>query len=415
MTRKLALGGILLFVALGLLFAAAEALLLAIVPVAYLIGIELSRIPPRAEVGVQRQIVPESPQPGAEVTVSLTVTNHSDATLADLRVVDHVPAELAVVAGSPRGASALRPDETMRLEYTVVATRGRHPYDPVRIRARPGLSATTEDLTVTATGDDAIDCRGAAAAPLGQTPQLRAGTLDTDRSGEGLEFRSVREYRHGDSVSRIDWRQYAKTGDLATVEYREERALRFVVLVDTRSTTGQVPTAGYPTGMETTAYAGRLLYDALVSGGHSVAAAAVGVSTTGLGGRGLAWIDDRDPRPPEEVFELAEDASESRLPSDLETTILTLLRPNTHVIVVSPVPDEWPVDLCRELRVNGYTTTAIVPEWAAEATLGGRISGLEWDLRVTELSRHGIDTVRWPRDEPLRGSLERSMSEVLGR
>lgn len=413
MTRKLALGGVLLFVALGLLFASGTALLLAIIPVAYLIGLELSRIPPGTELHVERQVAPEAPRLGAEVDVTLSVANRGDTTLADLRVVDQVPDELAVIDGSPRGAFALRPGETALIEYTVIATRGRHPYDPVQLRARPGLSATTEDLSVTAAGDDAIDCRGAAAAPVAQSTQLRAGTLSTDQAGEGIEFRSVREYRHGDSVSRIDWRQYAKTGDLTTVEYREERALRFLILVDVRAETHQVPAPGYPSGMETTAYAGRLLYEALEGAGHNVAAAAVGVSTAGLGGKGLAWIDDRDPRPPTDVFELAENASQNRIQPGIQKQIRTLLRPDTHVIVVSPVPDEWPIDMCRELRVGGYTTTAIVPEWATDTTLGGRISGMEWDLRVTRLAKQGIDTIRWPRDESLRRSLERSLSEVL--
>jgi len=52
------------------------------------------------------------------------------------------------------------------------------------------------------------------------------------RRGEGLELRELREYRHGDSRRRIDWKATSRRQTLISREYEEEKNRQVVLLVD---------------------------------------------------------------------------------------------------------------------------------------------------------------------------------------
>lgn len=52
--------------------------------------------------------------------------------------------------------------------------------------------------------------------------------------GDGLDFYGVREFRPGDSLSRVHWRTTARIGDLVVQEYEREQGFRLLVLLDNR-------------------------------------------------------------------------------------------------------------------------------------------------------------------------------------
>jgi len=264
-------------VALGLLYASPLLLAATAVPLGYVCYGALSTVSTDAAVAVERSVDDTTPPPGETVTVTLSVENVSETTLPDVRVVDGVPDDLAVVDGSPRTCVALRPGESATLTYDVVAKRGDFAFaDPV-VRLRSFSAGRIRTEVVPATGDTELSALDpVAAAPVGST-LVRAGTHPTDSGGEGLEFHSTREYRPGDSISRIHWRRFAKTGDLTTVSFREERSVRVVVVVDAR-TPGRVrPHAGAPTAASLAGYAGQRLYETLVAADVTTGAAAFGV------------------------------------------------------------------------------------------------------------------------------------------
>lgn len=51
-------------------------------------------------------------------------------------------------------------------------------------------------------------------------------------TGKGMEFERLREYVPGDEAKMIDWNSVARTGDLYTKIYKEERMLDVIFLVD---------------------------------------------------------------------------------------------------------------------------------------------------------------------------------------
>jgi uncharacterized repeat protein (TIGR01451 family) len=83
-------------------------LLASLVGVTFLGHARLSRTP-AVSLSVTRAVADASPDPGDAVGIRLTVENEGDRTIPDLRIVDGVPTELAVVEGSPRRGTALRP------------------------------------------------------------------------------------------------------------------------------------------------------------------------------------------------------------------------------------------------------------------------------------------------------------------
>jgi len=61
---------------------------------------------------------------------------------------------------------------------------------------------------------------------------LFAGQYHSAFKGRGIEFEEVREYQPGDDVRTIDWNVTARTGRPFVKNYREERELTVVLLVD---------------------------------------------------------------------------------------------------------------------------------------------------------------------------------------
>ncbi len=59
-----------------------------------------------------------------------------------------------------------------------------------------------------------------------------AGRHESERMGEGLIFRDYKPYVPGDDFRNIDWKIYARTGNLFVRRYEEERNLVVHVLVD---------------------------------------------------------------------------------------------------------------------------------------------------------------------------------------
>jgi conserved repeat domain len=58
-----------------------------------------------SQIAFERTVTPNRTYAGEIITVKLTVSNHGDRPIPDLRIVDGVPDELAVVDGSTTGGA----------------------------------------------------------------------------------------------------------------------------------------------------------------------------------------------------------------------------------------------------------------------------------------------------------------------
>ncbi|MFC6988872.1 DUF58 domain-containing protein [Haloplanus sp. GCM10025708] len=387
----------------------------AVVPITYVVFGAVSPLPDEPPIAVERSVSESSPVPGERVAVELTVRNVGESTLTDVRVVDGVPDHLTVVEGSPRASLALRPGSESTVEYELVARRGTHDFaDPVvRMRTLSATRRRTDRLE--ATGETAVDCLAAVGeTPLRDTTTLRVGELATDTPGSGLEFYATREYRADDPINRVDWRRYARTGDLTTVQFREQRAARVVLVVDARESARVVPGPGHPDGAELCAYAARRTFDSLREGGHHVGLAALGVDVTAVdavlsGDADLPWVDAGTGAETSVRVDAVLDAAcenEGRTAaadggSRLAERIARRLSRDAQVVFLTPAADDEVVPLVRRLRAEGYDTTVVSPDRTDATTPGGSIESVRRRLRLTRLRESDAVVVDWNPADPL--------------
>jgi uncharacterized protein (DUF58 family) len=362
------------------------------------------------ELSVSRSLDTESPNPGEDVAVTVTVTNEGGL-CPDLRVVDGVPESLAVTEGVPRRAVTLRRGESVTFSYAVRARRGTHEFGPTQVVARNLPNSAEQELLVDPeTTLTVVPSPHPVQEPvsLRRQPTQYAGRAPTDSGGDGIEFHTVREYEPGDSMTRIDWNRRARTGELTTLEFRRERATRVVLLVDTRSTARVGHDPGAPDAVERSVGATQRVFPALLAAGHQVGIAAFG---------------------PEECF-LAPDtgASHRQRGQDLlathpafrtggepdETRRMWLrkfrkqLPENTQLLLFSPLLDERAVRVVGGLEAYGHPVTVVSPDPTATETPSQRLLCARRRVLVTDLRQTGVPVLDWPPSMSLEALLARA-------
>jgi uncharacterized protein (DUF58 family) len=398
-----------------LLFAAA-------IPLAYLVVASLSRSDPPEGLTATRRVEPQPARPGEAVTVALTVHNGSDRTLPDVRVADGVPGKIAVVAGSPRAASPLDPGEDLVAHYRVVARRGEHPFDPPQVRTRGLGAGTVTTVRPPTAGTDVLDCRlDADAPPLEDYGEGHVGTLTTDRPGRGLAFHSIREHRPDDPASRIDWRHYAKRGELATVNYERAIPATVVLVLDARAANHVVPSEGRPTAVERQAYAATRALTDLLGSGHDVGVAVLGLD--GPGPAGLYWLPPAcDPEQRSLALDLFRTATEADPPRpaapegppvgpDATAQVRRLLDvapQGAQMALFSPLLDHLPVSAVETWCDAGRPVTVVSANVVPDTTVSGQHAQVRRRTRLARCQAAGGLVLDWRRGTPLVLVVERA-------
>jgi uncharacterized protein (DUF58 family) len=408
-------------VAAGVAAGTPALLLAALVPLAFVVQGAMSSLAPLDDrVRVEREVRPETPLPGQPVEVTLRVTNVGESALPDLRVVDGVPQELGVSDGDARAGDALRSGETLTATYTLTANRGRYAFRPARLRAGTVSGTAVAETAVEADGTAEFECRVTVDdVPLRRRTSAFSGSRATDTGGSGVEFHATRDYRQGDPVNRIDWRRYAKTGALSTVEYREQRAARVAVLIDGRDPAHVAAGAALPTGATLSAYAATLAVGVLRDDGHHVGVGALGPEHP-ITGRHPAWVSADSEGFPAHAAAVCNAAATGPGDAVSATTVLAdggdgdlerllgHLPTTAQVLLCTPALDDAMSAAVESVRARGHETTVLSPD-VAGGSVGGRVVALERGQRLDRMRRLGATVVDWDRDEQLPLALARTL------
>jgi len=399
----------------GLVVLEPAVLLASIVGVGYAAYSRVSA-PGPADLVAERTVSELTPEPGEEVDVTLTVTNEGGQFRPDVRIVDGVPERLAVTDGSPRRGTSLRPGESVTLSYTVTVKRGEHGFGPTLVLVR-NLAGTVEReqfLAAETTVETTLS-----AAPLGVAVPLRtratqyAGRAATEVGGEGLEFHAVREYQPGDAMSRIDWNRKARTGELATLEFRQERAVRAVVVVDARpeAYVGHSPAAEH--AVDRSVDAAYRIFARLLDDGHQA-----GIATFGLEDCWLApGASSNHRRRGRDLLATAgilrsRDRRSSRRNTRWIRRLRGRLPENAQLIVLSPLVGTGALRLVRSFEAHGHPVTVISPDPTRATTASHRLMAVRRAVIVRTLRGAGIPVVDWPPTDSLDVAVRKG-SEVL--
>ena len=406
-------GGVAATVALataGLVTRQPALVLAAVVPLGYVAyGSAGTAAMPDGLVAV-RQVAPTPAPPGRSVRVRLTVANRGDGTVSDLRVVDGVPDRLAVVSGTPRAGTALAPGEEHTVAYVVVARRGEHDFDRPTVRVRDASAASMATGALAAGGDDRLVCRlDADVPPLEEYGTRYAGQLSSDEPGQGVEFHSVRKHRPEDPADRIDWRHYAKRGELATVDYRHTTSATVVLVLDARPVTRVVSGPGRPTAVELCGYAATRALAALLGSGHDVAAAVVGLD--GPGPAGIHWLApgggrEQQAAARELVERGVEGGSVARSARTQVRKLVELAPPGAQFAWVSPLLDREAADAVEAWHAHGVPVTVLSPDVLPGNTVSGQLEAVRRRTALARCQAAGAHAIDWRRGTPLPLALE---------
>ena len=401
----------LLSAGLGVAVRSRPLLLAAVVGVGYLAYANATEAPEPA-LAVSREVGDSLPEPGDRVEIRATVENVGETALPDLRVVEQVPEALAVVDGPARTATALRPGARMTFSYTVVARRGEYDFDGLTAIARNASGSRERELDL-ATAATTLTCLPPIDAtdtvPLRGLTLPYTGRVSTDSSGEGVEFASVREYQHGDSLSRLDWNRYARDGTLSTMEFREERMATVVVLLDLRRAAYLQAGADGLHAVDRSIDAARRLFNSLLETGDRVGIGAFSPADIwippGAGATHRAEARDLLSTHPA----LAPTPPDDRVYVRLQLRrILRRLDDDAQVVFVSPVPDDTSVYAARALQVRDHPVTVVSPDPTLTDTPGRMLAAVERSNRLNDLRTSGVRVVDWDSTESLAEALERA-------
>jgi uncharacterized protein (DUF58 family) len=360
--------------------------------------------PPDGTLALTRSVDDPDPEPGDEVTVRLAVENVGDRTIPECRLVDGVPSALRVVEGAPSLGTSLRPGGTATLSYTVEAASGVHEFQPVTALLRDAAGVIERRVEVEA--DDATEMGEPPRLDDGQRLPLRAATAryagrrTVDGSGDGLTFRTIREYQRGDPLSRVDWRRRAKTGELATVEFHPERSLPVVLVIDTRPVAAVAPTPEAETAVERSLSAAAALFGGLSADDHRVGVATLGPERAWLApGRGRAHeqrAQELFSRPVERGSddESGEGGGTAADPTDAGRGWLRERLPGTaEVIVLTPAVDDAVVGLIEGIAALGTPVSVVSPDPTADDSAGRTLVQFERRDRLADVRASGVPVV----------------------
>jgi uncharacterized protein (DUF58 family) len=367
---------------------------------------------PTPTLELERELSDAAPDAGDAVVVTVRVRNVGDGVLSDLRLVDGVPPALEVTEGAARLGTALRPGKSATFSYTVEAVRGEHEWEPLTAVVRSPSGGRERSDDVTPEEPTVMRCApsldATADLPLRGLTTQYTGRVATDVAGAGLEFSSTREYRRGDPLNRIDWNRRARTGELATLEFREERAATVVLLVDAREDAYVAPEAGEQNAVERSVDAATRAFSSLLDSGDRVGVTALSPHecwlAPGAGGDHRARARDLfashpalAPTPSEETYypAVAIRRLRRRLPSDAQ------------VLFFTPLSDDFAATAARRIDAYGHLVTVVSPDPTADDTPGHRLARVERQNRIDALRRAGLRVLDWG-DEPLATQLTRA-------
>ncbi|MBP1986341.1 DUF58 domain-containing protein [Halolamina salifodinae] len=395
--------------ALGLPFQRPGLFLVALVGVGFAAYARLGDAP-EPDLTVEYDLSESSPAPDDEVTVSITVENTGSATLPDLRLIDGVPPGLSVTDGTARLGTALRPGKRATYSYTVTATRGTHEWEPMTavVRNASGSRERTVEIEQGTTLRCLPELAASSDLPLRGLTTPYAGRVATDVAGSGLEFHSTREYRRGDPLSRVDWNRYARSGELSTVSFREERAATVVLLIDSREDAYRAPDDETPNAVERSVDAAGEAFSALLATGDRVGLASYGPEECWLapstGERHRATT--RRMLADHPAFAVAP-AEGPFYPSITLRRLRRRLPADAQVVLFSPAADDYIASVAERLDAYGHQLTLISPDPTVADSTPHRLARLERDARLRGLRSRGIRVIDWG-ERPLAVELTRA-------
>jgi uncharacterized protein (DUF58 family) len=405
----LIIGSVLLF---ALLTRNGSVLVLALPFIVYLI-IGLLGSPVELSIQVQRSTDKAEAVAGEPVKTQIVVENHGKA-LANLHLADAVPGGVNILEGQAKQTLALAAGENTTVEYVGTATRGLYTWHEIHATASDPFRLFEARRTIPAFAE--VRVRPAPlkleGVPIRPKETLHApGPTAARLAGAGTDFWSVREYRVGDPLRRLNWRlagRYPKR--LFTNEYEGEEIADLGFIVDARRLTRahEMENALF----ESSVAAATSLSEMFLNKGDRVALLIFGETTTSLfpgsGKKQLSLV----------TRHLARAKQGPNLSFRYLEYFPARLFPRRSILLAFSALDARDVETYARLRAFGYDILLISPNPvdymgrklpANEVNaLAYRAARLERILLLKRLVKMGVGVIDWHVSQPLDIVLQRT-------
>ena len=136
--------------------------------------------------------------------------------------------------------------------------RGHFSVGPVSLRYRNTFNLSVEEMFVDHHSDMVVfpQIRDVEEAFVrSQTPKMYSGATTLRTPGQGTEFYALRQYVPGDPFKNINWKAFARTGDLMINEKCRDAVTDIYIILDSRDISESAPFSKTPLEVSTVAAA----------------------------------------------------------------------------------------------------------------------------------------------------------------
>ena len=347
---------------------------------------------------------------GDDVIVELTISNNSYRRTQQLEVFDNVPHEMKMRQGINQMRMNLGPGQSTRIKYRVrCPLRGHYTLGPVSVRYRNAFNLFANESKVQDRTDITVfpQVREIEEALLrSDVPKMYTGATTLKTPGPGMEFYSLREYLPGDAFRSINWKAFARTGELMVNEKTRDAVTDVFIILDTRDVSRIGTVLKNPLEMGTIAAASISNY--FIRRRDSVALVTYG--------------DRMDYLPPETgdkqgykvLSNLAAVRAKGSMPLQAVTNAMSsrMSRGSPVFIISSLEGDGTTLPAIRNLAGRGHEVIVLSPSSIDLERLVSRIPRMSYEVlklerqnRLTAISGYGAKVIDWMPDVELSQAL----------
>ena len=191
-----------------------------------------------AELHIVRTLSADNLYKGDDLYVELAITNKSRRRTQQLEIFDNVPHEMKMKSGLNYMMVNLGAGQTTRIRYVLrCPLRGHFSLGAVSIRHRNTFNLYSNEMFIDHRSDIIVfpQVRDVEEAMVrSRTPKMYTGATTLRTPGPGTEFFSLREYVPGDPFKNINWKAFARTGELMVNEKCRDAVTDVFLLLDSR-------------------------------------------------------------------------------------------------------------------------------------------------------------------------------------
>jgi uncharacterized protein (DUF58 family) len=194
-----------------------------------------------------------------------------------------------------------------------------------------------------------------------------------------------------------------------------------MVVVDARTPSRVARRDGEPDAVELSEYAAERLVEAFVRRNDRVGLAVFGPDEGYLGPAGgdeqVARIRDEleaSSLAREQTAGIFDDRRRDRANDSRFDALRKRMPDSAQVVFLSPMADDYAVDVAERFRAYGHAVTAVSPDVTGIGTPGGAVERIERGRRLAEVRGGRIRVVDWSPDDPIRIAVSKATARWSG-